>query len=260
VDSDSNIYLTGGFNETASFDSTHEVISHGFTDAFLAKYDGNGQLLWVRGAGSDSEDGANDVITDSQGNIYMCGYFGGIAYFDDLQVIGGGQFVAKYDSNGRILWVKQIGETDNLAKSITLLPDGDLVMTGVFENSATFGSTVLNSRGQGDVFITKFDSLRVTALPTLLSAEPSTVHLWQNYPNPFNASTTINYNLPFTAYIELSVYNLLGQKVVTLVSGREAAGRYKVQWDASAFPSGVYYYRLSTDAGFTQSKKLLLLK
>jgi hypothetical protein len=60
--------------------------------------------------------------------------------------------------------------------------------------------------------------------------------------------------------VDLTIYNLLGQKVVTLVSEKQPAGKYQVKWDASDFASGVYYYRLSTISGFVQSKKLVLLK
>jgi hypothetical protein len=60
--------------------------------------------------------------------------------------------------------------------------------------------------------------------------------------------------------VELSIYTLLGQKVATLVSDKQQAGRYQVQWDASAYAGGVYFYRLITDKGFVQTKKLLYLK
>ena len=60
--------------------------------------------------------------------------------------------------------------------------------------------------------------------------------------------------------VKLTIYNLLGQKVATLVSEKQKAGHHHVEWDASGFASGVYYYRLSTDAGFVQAKKLVLLK
>jgi polyhydroxybutyrate depolymerase len=89
---------------------------------------------------------------------------------------------------------------------------------------------------------------------------PTLFSLSQNYPNPFNPTTTINYKLPITNYVELSIYNLLGQKVATLINERQNAGSHQVEWDASAFASGVYYYRLITDAGFVQTKKLILLK
>jgi hypothetical protein len=89
---------------------------------------------------------------------------------------------------------------------------------------------------------------------------PTAFRLHQNYPNPFNPTTTINYELQITNYIDLSVYNLLGQKVATLVSRRQNAGQYQVDWNAAGFASGVYYYRLSTESGFIQTKKLVLVK
>jgi len=260
VASDNSIYVTGLFSDTATFDTTHQIISHGLTDAFLAKYDSTGDLLWLRGAGSAADDGANDVITDSEGNAYICGYFGGVAHFDDLQVIGGGMFIAKYNANGHIVWVKQINEVDNLAKSLTLMSDGDLALTGVFENAATFGSTTLNGEGQYDVFITKLDTMTVTGISDHSEPTPRIPFLAQNFPNPFNPTTTINYQLPINTYIELTVYNLLGQKVSILVSEKQNAGYYHLEWNASGFASGIYYYRLSTSEGFIQTKKCIVLR
>ena len=90
---------------------------------------------------------------------------------------------------------------------------------------------------------------------TLLSFE-----LKQNYPNPFNPTTTINYQLPISSYVELSIYNLLGEKVVTLVSEKQNTGNHQVEWDARGFASGVYLYRINADNGFKETKKLILLK
>jgi hypothetical protein len=84
--------------------------------------------------------------------------------------------------------------------------------------------------------------------------------LGQNYPNPFNPTTTIGYELQMTAEIELSIYNLLGQKLATLVSGRQAAGYYQVKWDAAGQAGGVYFYRLRTESGFLATKKMVLVK
>jgi predicted GH43/DUF377 family glycosyl hydrolase len=94
----------------------------------------------------------------------------------------------------------------------------------------------------------------------MLNEIPLKPSLSQNYPNPFNPSTIINYELRISRDVELSVYNLLGQKVATLINGRQQAGFYQVEWDASGFASGVYYYRLNTDGGFVQTKKLILLR
>ena len=92
------------------------------------------------------------------------------------------------------------------------------------------------------------------------SVTPSSIKLERNYPNPFNPNTIINYVLPITNDIDLSIYNVLGQKLVTLDSGRKQPGSHSVEWDASGFASGIYYYQLRTDAGIIQSKKLVLMK
>jgi hypothetical protein len=89
---------------------------------------------------------------------------------------------------------------------------------------------------------------------------PVTFALKQNFPNPFNPSTIISWQLPVSSEVELSIFNLLGQKVVMLFSERQPAGYYQVKWDATGFASGVYYYQLRTDAGFIQTKKLVLLR
>ena len=96
---------------------------------------------------------------------------------------------------------------------------------------------------------------------------PAESYLYPNYPNPFNSITVISYQLPVRrpdgsaiSNVDLSIYNLLGQKVVTLVSGRQAAGHYTVQWDAADQAGGVYIIRLETGDGFVQSRKMLLLK
>ncbi len=88
---------------------------------------------------------------------------------------------------------------------------------------------------------------------------PKTFALAQNYPNPFNPTTKISYSVPSRAQVTLRVYNILGQKVETLVDEVKEAGAHVVTWDASEFASGMYFYKLS--AGATKlSKKMVLLK
>ncbi|MGE5401838.1 MAG: two-component regulator propeller domain-containing protein, partial [Ignavibacteriales bacterium] len=88
---------------------------------------------------------------------------------------------------------------------------------------------------------------------------PDNYILAQNYPNPFNPSTTINYSIPKVSFVNLKVFDILGREVSTLVSKEQNAGEYKVQFDASSLPSGIYIY--SIQAGeFRNSKKLLLIK
>ena len=93
----------------------------------------------------------------------------------------------------------------------------------------------------------------------LLMGLPMNYALSFNYPNPFNLTTAIRYQLPVNDYVDLSVYNLLGQKVETLVDGFVEAGFHSVQWDASHYSSGIYFYKLTAgDKVFT--KRMTLLK
>ncbi|MFA5805223.1 MAG: phospholipase D-like domain-containing protein [Melioribacteraceae bacterium] len=88
---------------------------------------------------------------------------------------------------------------------------------------------------------------------------PSEYQLAQNYPNPFNPSTTIQYSLKESGKVELTVYNMLGQKVLSLVNEFQNPGSHLVKFDASQLASGIYIYRIKAN-GFSASKKLLLLK
>lgn len=88
---------------------------------------------------------------------------------------------------------------------------------------------------------------------------PDGFELQQNYPNPFNPSTNIPFTLGSSSHVELTIYNLLGQKVATVLDANYSSGRHIVNWDAKAFSSGVYIYQLKVN-GLSQTKKLVLLK
>ncbi len=93
---------------------------------------------------------------------------------------------------------------------------------------------------------------------------PETFTLKQNYPNPFNPSTVIEYNLPTSTNVQLTVYATLGQQVRTLVNTDQSAGQHKTVWDGRnnegmLMASGLYFYRISTDH-FNQTRKLILLR
>ena len=99
----------------------------------------------------------------------------------------------------------------------------------------------------------------------LLQTLPAAFSLADNFPNPFNPATTIQYALPQAADVELTVYNVLGQPVRTLIAEHQNAGRYVVEWDATndsghSLSSGMYFYRLQAGGEFLKVKKMLLLK
>lgn len=86
-----------------------------------------------------------------------------------------------------------------------------------------------------------------------------TYSLKQNYPNPFNPSTTISYQIPEAGLVTLNIYNILGEKIATLVNDVKSAGSHSVEFNASSLSSGVYIYRISS-GNFTQTMKMNLLK
>jgi hypothetical protein len=88
---------------------------------------------------------------------------------------------------------------------------------------------------------------------------PKVFALEQNYPNPFNPTTVISYQLPVAGNVSLKVYDVLGKEVMTLVNGRQEAGAYNLNFNASNLSSGVYFYRLQS-GNFVSTKKMMLVK
>jgi hypothetical protein len=88
---------------------------------------------------------------------------------------------------------------------------------------------------------------------------PNEFSLSQNYPNPFNPMTKIKFDINKTSNVNITVFDVLGRHITTLVDDRLSAGSYETQWDATNMPSGTYFYRLETD-DFTETKKMILVK
>ncbi len=103
----------------------------------------------------------------------------------------------------------------------------------------------------------------VTGIPSVVvQAEPGVVSVFslaQNYPNPFNPSTKIQFSLPQQSFVQLKIYNTLGQEVATPVSGKLTAGRHSINFNGRNLASGLYVYRI-TAGNFTSVKKMMLLK
>jgi len=110
-----------------------------------------------------------------------------------------------------------------------------------------------------DAYVWVLEIDAVTDIHSDESLIPTGFELSQNYPNPFNPSTTIKFGLPEQTFVQLDVYNLLGEKVATLVNGELNAGTHFVEFNAEELSSGTYIYTLKTDK-FSSSKKLLLVK
>ena len=109
--------------------------------------------------------------------------------------------------------------------------------------------------GPGSVAAATFDAF----LPVLKADFPKEFKLSQNHPNPFNPSTSIAFSLPEESHVQLSIYDMQGRQVASLVDGARGAGRHEVRWEARGLASGLYMYRIEAGS-FTETKMLHLLK
>lgn len=143
-----------------------------------------------------------------------------------------------------------IDNGDNWAQINSGLTNLDVASLALSHNGYIFAGT-----GSG-----VFRSVEsTTSVRELSPAMPAAFALEQNYPNPFNPSTEIQFSLPQKTHVTLTIFDLLGREVTTLVFEELSAGSHSERWHAVGFPSGVYFYTL-TASEFTQTKKLLLVK
>ncbi len=106
-------------------------------------------------------------------------------------------------------------------------------------------------------FIAKYNA--VTGFEEDLADLPFQFSLNQNYPNPFNASTIIGFELKNETRVTLEIYDILGNKIITLVNENRPTGHHQVVWDAEKQSTGVYYYRIQA-SDYTETRKMLLVK
>jgi ligand-binding sensor domain-containing protein len=194
--------------------------------------------------------------------------------------LGGGAF---YTSNGGTSWTAvNNGLTGNNVRA--LVTDGVSSFAGVdgegvFYSSNNGQSWVVKNSGfpvtyiydfllaGGYIFMAAGNGVWRRSLPEITeisqnnSQVPESFRLYQNYPNPFNPGTSIKIDIPagVSGNVNLVVYNELGKEVSRLIDGEYKPGTYKVEWDASNYPSGVYFYKLIAN-GFTNTKKMVLIK
>lgn len=107
------------------------------------------------------------------------------------------------------------------------------------------------------------DTSTIIGIHTISTKVPESFSLSQNYPNPFNPSTKIVFSIPSVEttrwVVSLKVYDMLGREVTTLVNQQLSPGTYEVNWDASNYPSGLYFYTLSAGE-YSETKKMILIK
>jgi len=166
LDNSGNVYVAGFFSGTMTVDGV-TVSSTGLYDIFLAKYNSDGTLIWLKRAGGTGADIAHGIVVDSAGNITIVGEFQNTASFDSNSIAAlglGDAFIAKYDSNGNNLWARRGGGTINYqadrANAIATDGSNSFYVTGDFTGTATFDGLSVTSTGPNasDIFLAKYDT------------------------------------------------------------------------------------------------------
>jgi hypothetical protein len=167
ADANGYVYIAGGFQSDTIVLGSDTLINKGYTDIFIAKYNSSGEVVWAKSVGGSYNDWANSIVLDSLGNIYIAGYVSNTVVFDTITITSTGyedMFVAKYDSSGNILWVRNAGGFHPAqAISIALNASTNLYVTGCFQNETiTFGSeTLTNANDNGsynDIFLVNYNT------------------------------------------------------------------------------------------------------
>jgi hypothetical protein len=113
--------------------------------------------------------------------------------------------------------------------------------------------------GNSEIYYKRDPTGNPVGIHNISNEIPNEFSLEQNYPNPFNPATNIKFNIPKAGIVKLVIYDVLGKQAAELVNGQYNAGSYKVDFDASTFASGVYFYRIDTE-GFSDTRKMMLIK
>ncbi len=162
ADGSGNIAVTGTFQGSTTFGAT-TLTSAGGSDAFVARYDALGNPVWARSAGGAGSESGSGVAIDKSGNVVVTGYFGGTATFGGTTLTSAGAydvFVARYNAAGTVLWARSAGGPidDDTGNAVAVDGSGNVVVTGSFGGTATFGGTTLTSAGTADVFVAGYNS------------------------------------------------------------------------------------------------------
>ena len=245
-------FLTKDFGDSISIynlRSIQQTSDHGYIlignntfwhvgNVMIIKTDATGETLWIKTLPKSNSshsiqqtsDGGYIILTSERCVLPTCGHL-----YDRL---------IKTNALGDTTWTI---ETPNYWRAVTQTSDGGYIVTG--KRYIDFG---------WDLVLVKI-APDITSIDENKHVSEINIQLHQNYPNPFNPSTTIEFTLPKSEFVELKIYNILGEVISTLVSKKLSQGHYIYTFDGKKLASGVYYYTI-TVGNFMQTRKMIYAK
>ncbi len=211
----------------------------GAVDFFVVNYSNLGDSIWVKKYSNGAINYLRGMNSDASGNVYVAGM---------LTLPGGASWgTVKFNSSGTFQWMASYPGEESCTH-VQINEQGDVYVTG----------TNFLGIGTSDITTIKY-SPQFTGIQPVSNEIPNQYSLSQNYPNPFNPATNIKFQIPKAGFVNLIVYDALGREVSTLVNEQLNPGTYGIDWNASNYPSGVYYYKLIAGR-FSETKKMILMK
>ncbi len=268
------VYLVGQYRGKAGFESDSISSGNSIGGMFVAKYTNTGVFQWVKGSNGPNGSSAYalGVRVLANDDILVAGSYSlGITMVDTTFNVSGGADVVLFRiaSDGSRRWAKKSDTFSTSASGLcisTNVAGTAAYVGGQFNTNVTFGPTTMTiAGGVTDGWLGKMTINTITAVREYTGTSlPTEFALSQNYPNPFNPTTTIDFKVASAANVNISVFNVLGQRVRNLVDQDLAAGSYSATWDgrddsSQPLASGVYFYRLQSGS-YVESRKMTLLK
>lgn len=248
-----NIFLFGYFNAMANFDSITLVSSSEY-DYFICKLSANGAVLWSKKIETTIypiDDFWNHSLeSDTQGNIYITGWFRDSLVYEDLTIQSNGSydiFVLKIDNNGDLVWCLTAGNDysyGDYSRSIARDDNGNLFITGRFYDTLCFGDSCVTSNGSADIFIAKISE---TPLNVEFVKENAQIDI---FPNP--ASSFLNIISADNEIQEVEIIDNNGK----LISSYKNTNMNHI--DVSGLPKGVYFVRVILEQ-MTITNKVIII-
>ena len=234
LDQSGNVYVTGG--SIGNSDPTDTMYA-------TVKYDNNGNQQWVQWypGPSGSSNMSHALVTDYSGNVIITGssFYNGFNHYVTI----------KYDTYGNQKWLMTYSGLEAGNDFATALAVD--INNNVFVTGRSWGIDY-------DVATIKYGP-ELLGIQTSGNTIPTEYSLEQNYPNPFNPETNIKFSIPVAGDVNLSVYDIQGNKVAVILNRFLSANEYNVKWDGTNFSSGVYFYKLQANS-IISTKKMMLVK
>lgn len=236
IDNNDNILLTGQYEIGAYFEDFY-LESLGYMDAFLAKYNQDGNLVWTQGFNGSIYEQGSDVAADDNGNIYLSAWFISEVSIGDTMLTTNSlydSFILKTDSDGNPLWIEQItGPGDEKVLSLSVTGNDSLYFTGVYTDTVFINNDTLTNKGWNDLFYARM-------LPEIILESPLAVNaseLITFYPNPASNQVFIEIEHPSIIYL----HDISGKAI-------QQFEFYKDGFiDVSGIKNGLYFLTVQSD-------------